>query len=451
MIDRQMQRFGGWLLLFNRFLPGVRSLVFIAAGASGLPAGKTLGARRVGGRTSHRGDAGGGLGGRGKPGTPRAMDGAVAVGHRRAGRLGRPGVGGALPGRTSAGGTGGVIVGRMRQAGECKRAGAWVLALLLAAGLGGCRCGEGTTPIGGDFTVSPERLDFGAALTGEVVVRPLLLGNDGRSSRTLDLTTAAPFSAAARVELGAGELRTVDITFLAGSDLASGTLQVTDGETVVEVALVGEGVEPLQCVPSAPCRLSRFDSRLAQLRGVGRGGGERLHADEPVPGEGHLRGRRVPGDAAKLRRRQCVHHRRLRRGPRLRPVAPASARRPRRSVTSRPAIPPTGAERLPAPEGTPCGLLGCDLAQLCVFGTCKDFAPAPDGLPCGPASPCRDGRHLPRGHLRDQGAVTAAARVVDYARRRPQRSSARTRAQRLRGGRAMQSTAAARCAPSPVR
>ena len=42
LIDRQMQRFGGWLLLFNRFLPGVRSLVFIAAGASGLPAGKTL-------------------------------------------------------------------------------------------------------------------------------------------------------------------------------------------------------------------------------------------------------------------------------------------------------------------------------------------------------------------------------------------------------------------------
>lgn len=42
-VDRQMQRFGAWLLVLNRFLPGVRSLIFVAAGSAGMNAGRTLG------------------------------------------------------------------------------------------------------------------------------------------------------------------------------------------------------------------------------------------------------------------------------------------------------------------------------------------------------------------------------------------------------------------------
>lgn len=36
------RRFGAWLLVANRFLPGVRAFVFLAAGASGIPLGKVL-------------------------------------------------------------------------------------------------------------------------------------------------------------------------------------------------------------------------------------------------------------------------------------------------------------------------------------------------------------------------------------------------------------------------
>jgi membrane protein DedA with SNARE-associated domain len=36
------RRWGSWLLLFNRFFPGVRGFLFIAAGASGIPLHRTL-------------------------------------------------------------------------------------------------------------------------------------------------------------------------------------------------------------------------------------------------------------------------------------------------------------------------------------------------------------------------------------------------------------------------
>lgn len=42
-VDRHVKRWGAWLLIFNRFLPGVRSLIFVAAGSAGLNVGRTLG------------------------------------------------------------------------------------------------------------------------------------------------------------------------------------------------------------------------------------------------------------------------------------------------------------------------------------------------------------------------------------------------------------------------
>lgn len=36
------RRWGSWLLLLNRFMPGIRAFLFLAAGASGLPAGRVV-------------------------------------------------------------------------------------------------------------------------------------------------------------------------------------------------------------------------------------------------------------------------------------------------------------------------------------------------------------------------------------------------------------------------
>jgi membrane protein DedA with SNARE-associated domain len=41
-VQERVWRYGAWLLLFNRFMPGIRSLVFVAAGASHLPPVRTL-------------------------------------------------------------------------------------------------------------------------------------------------------------------------------------------------------------------------------------------------------------------------------------------------------------------------------------------------------------------------------------------------------------------------
>jgi membrane protein DedA with SNARE-associated domain len=42
-LEEKMRRRGAPLILFNRFLPGVRGVLFFAAGASGMPYGKALG------------------------------------------------------------------------------------------------------------------------------------------------------------------------------------------------------------------------------------------------------------------------------------------------------------------------------------------------------------------------------------------------------------------------
>jgi membrane protein DedA with SNARE-associated domain len=42
LVQTRVWHWGAWLLLFNRFMPGIRSLVFVAAGASALPVTRTL-------------------------------------------------------------------------------------------------------------------------------------------------------------------------------------------------------------------------------------------------------------------------------------------------------------------------------------------------------------------------------------------------------------------------
>lgn len=42
-VEARMRKRGGWLLLFNRFIPGVRGLLFVAAGMSNMPLPRVLG------------------------------------------------------------------------------------------------------------------------------------------------------------------------------------------------------------------------------------------------------------------------------------------------------------------------------------------------------------------------------------------------------------------------
>lgn len=42
-VHRLSERWGTWLVLFNRFVPGVRGLFFVAAGAGGMPRARVLG------------------------------------------------------------------------------------------------------------------------------------------------------------------------------------------------------------------------------------------------------------------------------------------------------------------------------------------------------------------------------------------------------------------------
>jgi membrane-associated protein len=41
-VEQGYRRYGAWFLVANRFLPGVRAFLFVAAGASGMPMGRVL-------------------------------------------------------------------------------------------------------------------------------------------------------------------------------------------------------------------------------------------------------------------------------------------------------------------------------------------------------------------------------------------------------------------------
>jgi len=41
-VEQGYRRYGAWFLVANRFLPGVRAFLFVAAGASGMPKGRVL-------------------------------------------------------------------------------------------------------------------------------------------------------------------------------------------------------------------------------------------------------------------------------------------------------------------------------------------------------------------------------------------------------------------------
>jgi hypothetical protein len=156
------------------------------------------------------------------------------------------------------------------------------------------------------------------------------------------------------------------------------------------VALVGEGVRPLVCVPSALCRLSSFSLEArACVEEVAADGSactpDSVCLESGVCVEGACLGApRTCDDAdacttdACAEGRGCVH-------------LPRTCPTPSRPCWVAVCDAQTGCGEAPAAAGTPCGEVSCEAAHICDgAGTCARIAPAPDGLPCGPATPCRE-------------------------------------------------------------
>src|SRR5262245_27913477 len=87
---------------------------------------------------------------------------------------------------------------------------ACLLLLALLAAAPGCGDG-GLGVVRSGFRVAEERLEFGAALEGEEVVRQLTLSNTGRVHVEVRLEVSAPFSAPSQVPLAPGAAVPVEV------------------------------------------------------------------------------------------------------------------------------------------------------------------------------------------------------------------------------------------------
>jgi hypothetical protein len=230
----------------------------------------------------------------------------------------------------------------------------------------------------------PETMDFGRTALSFSRVKPLVVLNRTRVSTTVNVFVSAPFSAPSRLEVPAGAEASLEVTFSPNSDGAvSGALSV-DG---FEVALTGEGVAALDCGASTVCDSVRFDPETLSCVRTPKPDGSACEDELACIEGGICRAGICLGRAARCddgnacttdactRGRGCQHL-----AFECAPVA-----NPCQAPTCDPVV---GCGSAPVQDGTPCGAISCELANVCLAGHCRAVVP-PEGFVCSPESACR--------------------------------------------------------------
>jgi hypothetical protein len=265
----------------------------------------------------------------------------------------------------------------------------WLLFLVALVLAGGCRCNDsGLGGARGDFRPQETSVDFGRVLEGEQSRRTVTLVGTGRAGVTVTVATGTPFSVTeGSVSVPGGGTVTLEVVFTAGNGLAEGTLVLTAGSHSETLALRGEGVRPLACMPMEQCHESHFELDPG------------LCVDTPAP-DGTVC---IPSS-------RCEEQGRCQQGvcvgsPRLcdddNPCT-VDACSPTEGCVTTPVVCPQPANRCKvgvcrttsgcgeenASDFSLCGSADCKSADLCVAGTCRTL-PTPEGFLCAPATPCQ--------------------------------------------------------------
>ncbi|MFY0571424.1 hypothetical protein ACN28E_47385 [Archangium lansingense] len=274
----------------------------------------------------------------------------------------------------------------------------WLVLLVALVLAGGCRCDE--PPVGGtrgEFDVEQRALDFGRVLEGETARRPVTVVGTGRASVTVSASVrSGPFSLSETEVLvpGASSV-SLEVLFPAGVGPAEGTLVLSAGGRTVEVSLRGEGVRPLVCVPSTPCRQSHFELEP----------GVCVESDAPdgtacIPSSRCQENGRCQAGACVGSPRSCDDGN----------PCTQDACAPEQGCVTSPVVCPApqnpcrvgvcdrerGCSEVDAQDRSICGKVDCVTARLCFSGTCKEV-PTPEGLLCAPSTPCQGEGHCQAG------------------------------------------------------
>jgi hypothetical protein len=249
----------------------------------------------------------------------------------------------------------------------------------------------------GDFRVEQQGLDFGRVLEGQSARGSVMVSGAGRASVTVSASvTGGAFSLpASEVSVpGAGSV-SLEVLFSAGHGPAEGTLVLSAGGRTQEVALRGEGVRPLACVPSAPCRQSHFELEPGVCVETAAPDGAACIPESRCQENGRCQGGVCVGsprscdDGNPCTRDACSPDQ----GCVTAPVAcPVPANPCRAGVCDR----ERGCTEVDVQDLSVCGKVDCVTARLCFSGTCREVA-TPEGFLCSPATPCQGDGHCSGG------------------------------------------------------
>jgi hypothetical protein len=257
----------------------------------------------------------------------------------------------------------------------------------------GSACGGGVGSVKAGFRAAAEEIDFGTALLGEEVRRSVALVSTGRAEVTVVAETSEPFSAPASITIPAGTTVQLEIAFVAPDGVAQGTLRLSSGPgESFEVSLRGRGVRPLECLPTAPCRVTRFDLQSESCVESVADDGAACTPQNRCLENGVCRAGACVGtprscndgnfctrDSCSLAV-GCVHED-------VSSACPPPPMNSRCEVAT--CIPSTGCGTRPRADFSVCGGVDCVTADLCISGACVFDIPTPEGFLCAPATPCQ--------------------------------------------------------------
>ncbi|WP_426757266.1 hypothetical protein [Myxococcus sp. Y35] len=246
------------------------------------------------------------------------------------------------------------------------------------AGTGGSRQG---------FRPRDSVVDFGRVLEGTQVRRAVTVLATGRAGVTVASSVDGPFAVVTpEVRVPGSGAAEVEVVFSAGHGPAEGTLALVGAGVTASVRLTGTGVRPTPC-PERPCFTFHFDVVSGACVETPLEEGAACTSENRCEVEGRCQSGVCVGSP-----RTCDDDN---------PCTVDACSPTRGCVTTRVSCPTPenpcqvgvcdrdeGCTAVDVDDFVPCGPVDCQLAHLCVSGTCRQVTP-PEGFVCAPATACQ--------------------------------------------------------------
>lgn len=244
--------------------------------------------------------------------------------------------------------------------------------------------GPAVVSAGSAEIATADTLDFGPTALNFSRIKPLTVTNRGRVAKTVELLATPPFFAPASIDVPGGSEVDVQLTFRPTVEgAASGTVTL-EGHVV---ALTGTGVRPLTCNAGGPCASVRFDPETLSCITTNVADGTGCEDELACIERGTCQAGACIGQAARCddadacTSDSCA----VGRGCQHTAMQCAGSSNPCQAPSCDPV---RGCGLTPVQDGTPCGAVSCELANICLAGACRAVVP-PDGFTCSPESACR--------------------------------------------------------------